>query len=353
MTDQDQQQAGRQPVLEAVGLTKHFEVTDRFGQTKLVRALEEADLALHPGKTVGLVGESGSGKTTLARLLALFHPATSGEIKLDGRPVSHSKDGERDYYRQVQLIFQDPFASLNPLKTVRYTLGRALRIHGHARKGADLEDKIIELLGKVNLTPAETFIDKLPHELSGGQRQRVVIARALAVQPKVLLGDEPISMLDVSIRLDVLNLLANLRDSEDLALLYITHDIASARYLCDSITVLYAGQLVEGGPVDAVIQQPRHPYTRLLLDSSPDPGRTVTAEGRRAGLFELEGSLGEPPNLSDPPPGCRFHPRCPFAMDECRTELPARTEFPDGHWARCWLHQKQQSHLLQLDEEKR
>jgi len=186
----------------------------------------------------------------------------------------------------------------------------------------------------VNLTPAGDFIDKLPHELSGGQRQRVAIARALAVEPAVLLGDELVSMLDVSIRLDVLNLLARLRDEEGLAILYITHDIASARYFADDINVMYAGQHVESGPAEAVSQAPKHPYTRLLLDCSPDP---EAGEDEVLRAYETE-DLGEPPSLIDPPTGCRFHPRCPFARDECRRTLPGATHFTDGSWARCWLY---------------
>jgi peptide/nickel transport system ATP-binding protein len=342
------------PVLEAINITKHFDVREKLGKGAVVHAVEEANVALHRGKIVALVGESGSGKTTVARLLGLFYPETSGEIRLNGERVTHGKHAERDYYRKVQLIFQDPFASLNPLHRIRYTLSRALKIHGHANSKAELQEGVIELLRKVNLTPPEQFIDKYPHELSGGQRQRIVIARALAVQPEVLLGDEPISMLDVSIRLDILNLLAKLRDEEGLALLYITHDIASARYLCDTVQVMYAGQMVEGGPKESVIQTPKHPYTRLLLDSSPDPGRSMASVGSAdgpsdagpAGLFEAAEDLGEPPNLVDPPEGCRFHLRCEFAMAECSTEFPERTDFPDGQWAHCWLHQKGKADLL-------
>jgi peptide/nickel transport system ATP-binding protein len=318
-------------VIEAREVTKHFELRGRGTRGRHVHALEAANLSLHRGRIAALVGESGSGKTTLARLMALAYPATGGEIRLYGEPVeAKSQRARRRYYAQVQLIFQDPFSSLNQLKRVRHIVGRALKIHGHARGRAEIETQVLELLERVNLTPAKDFIDKFPHQLSGGQRQRVVIARALAVRPSVLLGDEPVSMLDVSIRLDILNLLAGLRDSEGLAILYITHDIASARYFADDINVMYAGQLVESGPAEAVSQQPKHPYTRLLLDCSPDPDRTGSA-------FDSE-DLGEPPSLIDPPAGCRFHPRCPFATDDCRRSLPAATHFADGSWARCWLY---------------
>jgi peptide/nickel transport system ATP-binding protein len=282
---------------------------------------------------VALVGESGSGKTTLARLLARFYPPTSGEIRLHGEVV---KGKSRAYYSDVQLIFQDPFGSLNPLHRVRYNLERAVKLHHAVRTKDELERRVVELLERVSLTPVEQFVDKFPHELSGGQRQRVVIARALAVEPKVLLGDEPISMLDVSIRLEMLNLLDRLRTEDGLALLYITHDIASARYLCDDIVVMYAGQMIEGGPKEDVIADPLHPYTQLLIDSSPDPERD---RKDREDLFDAE-DLGEPPSLIDPPAGCRFHPRCPFAMDVCSTEAPPRTELPGGRWTHCWLQEK-------------
>jgi peptide/nickel transport system ATP-binding protein len=321
------------PVLEAIGVSKHFTVRDAGGHNAVVRAVEDATVRLDEGRILALVGESGSGKTTLARLLALFYPASSGEIRLHGKPIRGRRAG-REYHRAVQLIFQDPFGSLNSLHRVRYNLERALRIHGHAKSRLDVAAKSVELLERVNLTPAAEFLDKFPHELSGGQRQRVVIARALAVAPAVLLGDEPISMLDVSIRLDLLNLLGELRDRDGLALLYITHDIASARYLCDDINVMYAGQLIEGGPREAVIQRAAHPYTRLLIASSPDPARDPAEDS----LFDNTGRLGDPPSLIAPPTGCRFHPRCPFAMDRCRIEFPARADLGGGHWAHCWLY---------------
>lgn len=324
-------------VLEARNVSKHFTVRGPLGRTLVVRAVEDATVRLRPGQILALVGESGSGKTTLARLLARFHEPTRGEIVLRGEPVRGSRRARRAYHSEVQLIFQDPFGSLNPLHRVHYNLDRALRLHQPGLTAAGREQRITELLERIGLTPAADFAAKFPHELSGGQRQRVVIARALAVQPKVLLGDEPISMLDVSIRLEMLNLLQRLRTEDGLALLYITHDIASARYLCDEIAVMYAGQMVESGPKEDLIAAPQHPYTKLLVESSPDPERGV---GDRDALFAGADELGEPPSLIDPPTGCRFHPRCPFAMPECRTEAPPRTELGDGHWTMCWLHVK-------------
>jgi peptide/nickel transport system ATP-binding protein len=332
-------------VLEADGLTKHF-VARRRGRDVLrrtvraVHAVDDVSLSLRRGRVTALVGESGSGKSTVARLLAQLYPRTSGDIRLHGQPVT-VRGGRRfrAYCRQVQMIFQDPFASLNPVHTVRYHLTRALRIHRRAGKGeAELRSALAELLGRVQLTPAERYLDKFPHELSGGQRQRVAIARALAADPEALLADEPVSMLDVSIRLGILNLLRDLKKRLNLAILYITHDIASARYFADETLVMYAGRMVEGGDSETVTQHPAHPYTRLLIDSAPDPDRIG---GLAAAPQDV--AIGEPPSLIDPPAGCRFHPRCPHVMARCRTDLPPRLEIGDqaGHWASCWLYDSQ------------
>jgi peptide/nickel transport system ATP-binding protein len=352
-------------VLEAEGLTKHFPVHGggrealRAGH-RYVHAVDDVALRLSRGRVTALVGESGSGKSTVARLLAQMQPRTAGVVRLHGEEVT-VRGGRRfrAYCRRVQLIFQDPFASLNPVHTVRYHLTRALKIHGHAGRDArELEAALTDLLGRVRLTPAEQYLPKYPHELSGGQRQRVAIARALAARPEVLLADEPVSMLDVSIRLGVLNLLRDLKEQLHLAVLYITHDIASARYFADETLVMYAGRMVEGGDSETVTQSPAHPYTRLLIDSAPDPDRILRADGV-AGALDADGAvdavgtdgelvqldeddLGEPPSLVAPPSGCRFHPRCPHVMERCRTELPPR--FPvsqsgeSRQWAACWLY---------------
>ncbi|MFD4647657.1 ABC transporter ATP-binding protein [Streptomyces sp. NPDC058441] len=334
--------APAEPVLEARDVVKRFPLHGPGGHGKEVHAVEPTSLALRAGRITALVGESGSGKSTLARMLALAYPPTEGEIRLDGAPVKQARTarGKRAYYRQVQMIFQDPFSSLSPVHRLRYILSRPLQLHGHASGRAELERQILDLLNRVNLTPADQFIDKFPHELSGGQRQRVAIARALAARPKVLLGDEPVSMLDVSIRLDILNLLGTLRDDEGLAILYITHDIAGARYFADEIKVLYAGQLVESGSADAVVEQPRHPYTRLLLESAPDPERDGGLLDEPE-VVDDEETLGEPPSLVDPPAGCRFHPRCPLAKPVCATAFPPRTHFDDGQWVHCWSYDEE------------
>jgi peptide/nickel transport system ATP-binding protein len=326
-----------QPVLEAIGLRKTFTVGGQvpFSHSSTVKAVEAMDLALYPGKAVALVGESGSGKTTVARMLAGMYPASSGIIKFRGSKIDLSRRVPKWYHRQVQLVFQDPFGSLNPVHTVRYHLARPLHIFGHVHTHDEERRQILDLLRRVNLEPAEQFIEKFPHELSGGQRQRIAIARALAARPSVLLADEPVSMLDVSIRMDMLNLLAGFKNNEQLALLFITHDIASARYFADEIRVMYAGQLVEGGPADSVLLSPKHPYTQLLLSAAPDPVR-MFKPGQR-GIIQMP-ARGEPPSLVNPPPGCRFHPRCPEAMPVCRERIPTRTELGGGHFSHCFLY---------------
>nr|HET6904595.1 ABC transporter ATP-binding protein [Ktedonobacteraceae bacterium] len=349
-----------EPILEAVHLKKDFPLRSikLFGPTRVARpavhAVEDTSLALYPGKATALVGESGSGKTTVARLLMRLYGLTSGDIRLKGVPVAKGLGGMRAYRRQVQYIFQDPFSSLNPVHNVRYHLGRALRIYGYIRNASEERQQILALLERVSLTPAEQFIDKFPHQLSGGQRQRIAIARVLAVRPSVILADEPVSMLDVSIRLDMLNLLLRLKEEDELAFLFITHDIASARYFAEETLVMYAGQMVEGGPTEEVIQQPRHPYTQLLLSSAPDPATMGHRQGSREATVESENGAkqqgstgaitspirGEPPSLINPPGGCRFHPRCPSAMPVCSQSRPARTDLGNGHWTHCFLYTK-------------
>ena len=337
------------PLLEARDVTKHFVVHQslrarhrgrarlaearRRGQQpedsrKVVHALENVSISLPAAQVTAVVGESGSGKSTLARVLARLTPPTAGEVLLGGTPVPPTGKERREYARQVQLVLQDPFSSLNPVHDVAYHLSRPLKIHGTGT-GATLDESVSNLLERVALTPADLFARKYPHELSGGQRQRVAIARALAVNPQVLLADEPVSMLDVSIRLGLLNLLADLREREGIAVLYITHDIASARYLADTTVVMYAGQVVESGPASDITDRPEHPYTKLLLSAAPDP--------ERAGPPELV-ARGAPPSLVSPPSGCRFHPRCPYAMAVCADTAPEPIAVRPDHSSACWLH---------------
>ena len=306
------------PLLEARGLTKHFAVhhARRRGRASLagvrrpgsagssreapaVHAVEDVSLSLPESGITAVVGESGSGKSTLARLLARLITPTAGKLLLDGTPVPALTRGRREYARDVQLVLQDPFSSLNPVHDVRYHLARPLRIHGLGGQGADLDAAMTGLLERVSLTPAEQFLRKYPHELSGGQRQRVAIARALAVRPRVLLADEPVSMLDVSIRLGVLNLLGDLRERDKLGILYITHDIASARYLADVIMVMYAGQVVESGPAVTLTDERSslHP-TAAQRGAGPRPAGAAVAPG--PGIPAQPGGPAE--RLPLPPP---------------------------------------------------
>lgn len=319
--------------LRAEHLVKHFRV-GRGGAA--VHAVEDVSFDLRFGEVVALVGESGSGKSTVARLLAGLMRPTDGSILLNGEPIRVRRGRSlQKYCSQVQMILQDPFASLNPTHSVRYHLSRPLRIHQRAGRRS-VEQAVFDLLRRVHLTPPETYIGKLPHELSGGQRQRVAIARALGPGPRVLLADEPVSMLDVSIRLGLLGVLEELHRELGMAILYITHDIASARYFAQRMMVMYAGQLVEGGPSEEVTQRAAHPYTKLLIESAPDPGRLTDPQAESTDIKDA--GTGDPPSLISPPSGCRFHERCPFAMDRCRTLSPPPLEVGDGHWAACWLH---------------
>jgi peptide/nickel transport system ATP-binding protein len=318
------------PLLEVRGLSKRFPVGGLFRRAQL-HALQDASFTLQRGQVVALVGESGSGKSTTARLLARLIAPSTGEILLNGRDVlkSEPRAASLAYRGDVQMIFQDPFASLNPVHTVGYHLERPLRVHGKTRGAGERRAQAAELLAAVGLTPPTEFVDKFPHELSGGQRQRVAFARALAVDPALMLADEPISMLDVSIRMGILNLMERLKTERGIAYLYITHDIASARYIADETIVMYAGRMVEGAPADELIQHPAPPNTQLLLSAVPDP-RTRRPRQMRA--------RAEIPSLIDPPPGCPFANRCPRVMDDCRQVMPGITTIAPRHWVRCHLY---------------
>jgi peptide/nickel transport system ATP-binding protein len=320
-----------QLVLEARGLNKQYQLGRGPGAT-VVAAARDVSLQLHRGAVVALVGESGSGKSTVAKLLAGQERPTSGEVLLDGKPAHRSgRRGFRAYKGEVQMVFQDPFASLNPTHRVRYPLERAVRLHQPELKGAAIDGELVRLLEEVRLVPAEQFLGRFPHQLSGGQRQRVSIARALAVKPRVLLADEPVSMLDVSIRLEVLDVIDQLRARFDLAVLYITHDIASARYFANETLVMYAGEIVERGPSEELSQSPAHPYTQLLLAAAPDPDRlgAPVDERLKRGGRPVAGS-------SATSVGCRFSDRCPFADERCRAESPPLRPIDGERAAACW-----------------
>jgi peptide/nickel transport system ATP-binding protein len=316
-------------LLEARELSKTY----RIAHGVQLEAVSDVSFGLYQRAIVALVGESGSGKSTVAKLLAGQERASAGAIRLDGETIEPARRRRfRAHKSDVQMVFQDPFSSLNPVHRVGYHLERPVRLHRGARTRAEVARQTTELLEEVRLTPPDHFLAKFPHELSGGQRQRVAIARALAVRPRVLLADEPVSMLDVSIRLGVLDLIADLRSRFDLAVLYITHDIASARYFADETLVMYAGRIVERGPSEALTQQPAHPYTQLLLGAAPDPDRLATkpANGRaRAAVSRAGSSLAGLP-------GCRFAPRCPFADERCRSQSPPLVPISRRRAAACW-----------------
>jgi peptide/nickel transport system ATP-binding protein len=274
------------------GLSKSF---------RKLQAVDDVSFALRAGTITALVGESGSGKSTVARILARLYDASSGSVAYEGRDVL-SRSDVRSYRSRVQIIFQDPFASLNPVRTIRHHLERPLRIH-HVVPGRHVDGRIHELLRTVGLVPPEEVARAYPHELSGGQRQRVAIARALAVQPAVILADEPISMLDVSIRSGILNLMLDLKREFGIAFLYITHDLASARYVADEVLVMYAGQIVEQGPTDAVLLEPLHPYTRLLLSAVPQPEASPRREPLAARAGRDVGPVGPGTQLAEIRPG--------------------------------------------------
>jgi peptide/nickel transport system ATP-binding protein len=319
--------------LEVRDLSKRFPAgTGLLGRRSMVHAVDEVSFSLAPGKITALVGESGSGKSTVARLLARLYPPTSGTITFDDRDVA--RDRRRGavlrYRSQVQMIFQDPFGSLNPAKTIRHHIERPLRIHNIVPDDR-IEERVHHLLDVVGLVPAKYVAAKYPHQLSGGQRQRVAIARALAVEPTVLLADEPTSMLDVSIRIGILNLMLELKEQKRIAFLYVTHDLASARYLADDILVMYAGQIVERGPVEDVLARPLHPYTQLLLSAVPDPGTGLETK-------RIDVRKGQASAAVDPKAGCRFVSRCPLAIDVCSRVTPPLVEARPGQAARCHVN---------------
>jgi peptide/nickel transport system ATP-binding protein len=319
-------------ILIADDISREYVVDDPIMGRVAATVVENASLALSRGQIHALVGESGSGKSTLARMLGFVIHPTSGSILLDGARQRRARP-RRDVLRRVQILFQDPYGSLNPLQRLRYLIGRPLRLHGFASRRRDVEAGVSRLLESVGLLPTASFLDRRPGDLSGGQRQRVVIARALASRPDVLLADEPVSMLDVSIRLEILDLLRRLSDEQGVAVLYVTHDIASARYISDFVSVMYAGRIVEAGPVDAVIDRPLHPYTRLLVDSTPAAAPPGHRRASRVAMGEAD--VGEPPRVAIRPPGCPFQPRCPAATAICAEQRPPKVARGES-WAECW-----------------
>jgi peptide/nickel transport system ATP-binding protein len=322
--------AARPPLLQTSKLSKHFRLGGMFSR-RFLHALDDVDITIGEREIVALVGESGSGKSTMARMLAMIHRPTAGSIHFEGRSLGaiRSRKDLLAYRGRVPMVFQDPYSSLNPAFRVSHAVMRFLKLHRPELSRAQRLTEAERVFTAVGLLPAGDFLRKFPYEMSGGQRQRVGFAQALALRPKLILADEPVSMLDVSIRAGILNLMLDLREREGVSCLYITHDIASARYVADRIVVLYAGHVVENGPTAEVLAGPRHPYTQLLLSAVPDP---------RAPLAVASASdVGEPPRVIDPGAGCRFRFRCPVAVARCSVETPLPHAVGIGHEAACHL----------------
>jgi oligopeptide/dipeptide ABC transporter ATP-binding protein len=310
--------------LVATGLVKHYPVR---GSDGVVHALDDVSLTLAAGETLGIVGESGCGKSTLAKVLVRLEEPTAGTVVLDGVDLTALHGVElRRQRRRIQMVFQDPFSSLNPRKSVGSTLEEVLIVHRFGASSAERRTRVTELLELVGLS--STYATRLPHELSGGQRQRIGIARALAVEPSVLILDEPVSALDVSVRAEVMNLLSSLQERLGLSYIFISHDVSMVRQISDRVAVMYLGRIVELGEWKAVLDGPLHPYTEGLRASVPLPDPTVHQP-------ILATVRGEVPNPVNPPAGCRFHPRCPAAVDACRSVLPLLTEVQPAHEVAC------------------
>jgi len=325
----------KETVVKVEELKKWFPVTTGFFSTILsrkqlfVRAVDEVSFEIRRGEIFGLAGESGSGKTTTGRLILKLIEPSGGKIYFEGKDITTFSAKElKRIRRKMQIIFQDPYESLNPRMTISNIVAEPLNVQG---LGSEAENRVRKVLEDVELIPAEEFLYRFPHELSGGQRQRVAVARALVLDPEFMVADEPVSMLDVSIRAEVLNLMLNLVKKFDLSLLYITHDLALARHMCDRIAIMYLGKIMEIASAEKIVYEPLHPYTKALILAVPVPDPTSD----RSELV-IKGEIPSPVN---PPPGCRFHTRCPVMIGEiCRTKEPPLIEVGDEHYVACHLH---------------
>ncbi|HXB46534.1 MAG TPA: ABC transporter ATP-binding protein [Streptosporangiaceae bacterium] len=323
---------GQEPLLRVDRMSRHFKIGNAVSRRTL-HAVDDMSFTVGEREIVAIAGESGSGKSTVARVLARIYKPTSGEVYFQGKPLSamRSRRERLRYSGLVPMVFQDPFASINPVFRVSHGVMRALKLHRPELTSEQRFTEAVRVFDAVGLNPGAEVLQRYPHELSGGQRQRVGFAQALAMRSKLILADEPVSMLDVSIRIGLLNVMAKLRDDEGASILYITHDLASARYVSDRLIVMYAGHLVEAGPAEEVLSNPRHPYTQLLLSAVPDPKAELNVAA--------ETDRGEPPKVIDPTPGCRFRWRCPLAMDTCHSVTPKLLELSPGHDAACHVAQ--------------
>ena len=314
-------------LLEVKGLKKYFKV----GKGTL-KAVDDVSFYIRPGETLGVVGESGCGKTTCGRTVLGLYDRTDGEVLYRGKDVHKLKGEERKQFtKHAQIIFQDPYASLNPRMSVFDIIAEPLLVHHLYQDKADLEKKVLDLLHRVGLD--DYHANRYPHEFSGGQRQRIGIARALAVEPSLIIADEPVSALDVSIQAQVLNLLNELKHDLDLTYIFVAHDLSVVEYISDRVGVMYLGNFVEVGEKEKIYSNPMHPYTQALLSAVPVPDPTAKRE-----RILLEGSI---PSAHKPPTGCKFHTRCPKCMECCKTQAPERYEVDDGHYVYCHLYDKE------------
>ncbi|WP_160120692.1 ABC transporter ATP-binding protein [Rhodovarius lipocyclicus] len=319
-----------EPLLSVRGLSKHFTVRKGFPKPKttVIRAVEDVSLTINPGEAFGLVGESGCGKSTAARALLRLVEPDGGDVRFAGQDVRAARGKDLiALRRRMQIVFQDPYSSLDPRQSIGSALTEPMRVHGLAR-GEEAKKRALALLEEVGLPP--NAYDRYPHEFSGGQRQRIGIARALTLEPELIVADEPVSALDVSVQAQVLLLLRELRQRRGLAFLFVSHDLSVVRWFCDRVAVMYLGRIVEEGPVARVLAQPLHPYARMLRDASPEPDPAL-----RGALPRI---LGEIPSAAAPPPGCPFHPRCVHAMPECSVTLPKLRAMPEGGSVACHLY---------------
>jgi peptide/nickel transport system ATP-binding protein len=324
-------------LVRAEGLRKWFPVRRGLGDALrrrpplFLKAVDGVSFEVKEREVFCLVGESGCGKTTTGRLLLRLEEPTSGAVLFEGKNIFELEGEElKEFRRKAQIVFQDPYESLNPTMKVVDIVTEPLAIHGLLNRRDDKLEAAAKALEEVALTPPENFLYRYPHELSGGQRQRVAIARAMILKPKFVVADEPVSMLDVSIRAGILKLMLDLREKYGVAYLFITHDLALAKHIGDRIAVMYLGKIVEMGGVEQVIDNPLHPYTKALVAAipSPDPREKI-------GAIPV---IGEIPSPVNPPPGCRFHPRCPYATEECRSREPELVEVEKGHYVACHLY---------------
>ncbi len=325
-------------ILKVENLKKYFPVEksalERIfsRRQRYVKAIDNVSFQVFEGEVFGLVGESGCGKSTLGRLVIRLLEPTGGKILYRDVDITHLSERElRPLRKELQIIFQDPYTSLNPKMKIGDAIGQALEIHNIA-KGKEKKEMVLEMLEKVGLTPPEEFYDRYPHELSGGQRQRVAIARALILKPKLVVADEPTSSLDVSIQAKILDLLLNLKREFNLTYIFITHNLAVAYQVCDRVAVMYLGKIVEIGLTEQIIHEPLHPYTQALISSTPIPNPKVSRTRRKIKI------VGEPPNPIDPPSGCRFHPRCPLKLSICEVKEPPLVEIDKDRYIACWRY---------------